>query len=237
MPKTAAVFPIITTGLAMNLDAGNLSSYSGTGIIWTDLTGNLRNGTLINGVGYSALNNGSLTFDGTNDYVTVANTVAVLSAVNKFTIEIWFKLNNSALNNTIFSFGTSANYNNDILIGVYGSTIFTQVNNGVDGSAYPVASFTSTAWTNCQIVFDGTQTGNANRLKMYINGILQTLTYTYTVPATSGINSSCGIGAYSTGSFNNFLNGNVAVTRLYNTAFSQTDVTTNFNAIKSRYGL
>jgi hypothetical protein len=237
MPKAPASAPIITTGLAMNLDAGNLASYPGIGTTWTDLTGNSRNGTLINGVGYSALNNGTLTFDGTNDYVTVANTVAVLSAVNKFTIESWFKLTNASLNNTIFSFGTGASYNNDILVAVYGTTILAQVNNGVDGSASPTAAFTSTAWTNIQVVFDGTQTGNANRLKMYINGVLQTLTFAYTVPATTAVNSSCGIGAYSTGSFNNFLTGNIAVTRLYTTAFSQTDVTTNFNAIKSRYGL
>ncbi|MFY8170451.1 MAG: hypothetical protein ACOVK2_04970, partial [Candidatus Fonsibacter sp.] len=154
-------------------------------------------------------------------------------------LNTWFKLNNPALNNTIFSFGNAAFYNDDILFAVYGSTIFAQVNTGGDGSAYPVASFTSTAWTNCQIVFDGTQTGNANRLKMYINGVLQTLTFSYTVPATTSNLSfnSAGIGAYSSGSFNNLLNGNVSVTELYSSALNQTQVTQNFNNIKTRYGL
>ena len=226
----------VRQGLAMNLDAGNSASYPGTGTTWTDLTGNLRTGTLINGVGFSSSNGGSLTFDGTNDYVSVANTTAILSNVNKFTVDTWFKLNNAALNNTIFSFGTGSNFANDILVGVYGNTFLAQVNNGGDGSA--TIAFSSTAWTNIQLVYDGTLTGNANRLKIYINGVLQTLTYSYTVPSTTGTTSQCGIGVYSTPGFNsNFLTGNVAVTRLYTTALSQTDVTQNFDAIKSRYGL
>lgn len=234
---TSAIPPIITTNLVMNLDAGDSSSYPGTGTTWTDLTGNSRNGTLINGVGYSSLNNGYLTFDGTNDYVSVANLGAVLNNVNKFTIDTWFKLNNAALNNTIFSFGNNGYYADDILIGVYGSTLLAQVNSGGDGSA--TIGFTSTAWTNLQVVYDGTLTGNANRLKIYINGVLQTVSFTYTVPAsTSNLNfSSAGIGAYSTGGFVNFLNGNISITRLYSNSLSQSNVTQNFNAIKTRYGL
>lgn len=229
---------IVTTGLAMNLDAGNSASYPGTGTTWTDLTGNSRTGTLINGVGYSSLNGGSLTFDGTNDYVSVANTTAVLSNVNKFTVDTWFKVTNPSSTTayqTIFSFGTGTIYTTDILILINSGQVFAQVNNSSDGSGK--FNFTSTAWTNFQMVYDGTLSGNANRLKLYLNGVLQTLTFDYTVPATSGTTSTCGIGAYSTGGFNNFLTGNVAVTRLYTTALSQTDVTQNFNAIKSRYGL
>ncbi len=35
------------------------------------------------------------------------------------------------------------------------------------------------------MVFDGTQTGNANRLKLWVNGIQRTLTFTNTIPATT----------------------------------------------------
>ena len=38
---------IVTTGLILNLDAGNPSSYSGSGTTWTDLTGNGYNAELI----------------------------------------------------------------------------------------------------------------------------------------------------------------------------------------------
>jgi hypothetical protein len=234
--KKAVSGPIVTTGLVMNLDAGNSASYPGSGTTWTDLSGNSRTGTLINGVGYSSANNGYLTFNGSNQHVAVSNIISFLSAKTNFSFDIWFKLNNPTLNNSIFSFGVGGNFTNDILIAVYGSVILAQVNNGVDGSAY--TSFSSTAWTNIQVVFDGTLTGNSNRLKMYINGVLQTLTISYTVPSISATSTgTSSIGAYTSNYNGNRLNGNIAVTRGYNTSLTSTEVTQNFNAIRSRYGL
>ena len=34
---------LVTTGLVLNLDAGNASSYNGTGTTWTDLSGKGNN--------------------------------------------------------------------------------------------------------------------------------------------------------------------------------------------------
>ncbi len=67
---------IVTSGLVLCLDAGNVKSYPGSGTAWTDLSGNGNNGNLVNGVGYNNSNLGSLVFDGANDYVitsTVSN--------------------------------------------------------------------------------------------------------------------------------------------------------------------
>jgi hypothetical protein len=62
---------IVTSGLTLCLDAGNLKSYPTTGTTWTDLTKISGNGTLTNmGVtGFSSSNSGVLVFDGVNDYV------------------------------------------------------------------------------------------------------------------------------------------------------------------------
>lgn len=54
---------ILKTGLVMNLDAGDPLSYSGSGNIWTDLTGKGNNGTIVNGVTYDSSNQGSLVFN------------------------------------------------------------------------------------------------------------------------------------------------------------------------------
>jgi hypothetical protein len=59
---------IIRSNLVLCLDAANPKSYPGSGTTWTDLSGFGNNGTLINGVGYSSDNLGSLSFDGVNDY-------------------------------------------------------------------------------------------------------------------------------------------------------------------------
>ena len=83
---------LVSDGLILYLDAARTSSYPGTGTTWTDLTGNGNNGTLVNGVGYSADNGGALVFDGSNDYVTLGST---LNATAQGTISFWIKLTNT----------------------------------------------------------------------------------------------------------------------------------------------
>ena len=60
---------IVTDGLVLNLDAGFLPSYPGTGSSWYDLGGSGNNGTLENGPTFNSGNGGSIVFDGTNDWV------------------------------------------------------------------------------------------------------------------------------------------------------------------------
>ena len=59
---------IVTDGLVLALDAGNIKSYPGNGVTLTDLSGKGNNGTLINGPTYS---NGAINLQGslTNDYI------------------------------------------------------------------------------------------------------------------------------------------------------------------------
>ena len=64
----------ITSGLLLHLDAGNSSSYSGSGNTWNDLSSSGNNGTN-NGATFNSTNK-SFDFDGTNDYVGLS---AVLS--------------------------------------------------------------------------------------------------------------------------------------------------------------
>jgi hypothetical protein len=60
---------IVTDGLVLYLDAANQKSYPGTGTTWNDLSGNGNNGTLVNGPTFNSDNNGSIVFDGVDDYV------------------------------------------------------------------------------------------------------------------------------------------------------------------------
>ena len=61
---------LVTTGLVLNLDAGNSASYAGTGTTWTDLSGRGNNGTLVGGVTYNSSNQGSLVFNGNSSGTT-----------------------------------------------------------------------------------------------------------------------------------------------------------------------
>ncbi len=59
-------------------------------------------------------------------------------------------------------------------------------------------------------VYDGTQTGNANRLKLYRNGVAQTLTFTGTIPASIPTHSN----SFTLGGYVGGANGNIKVAGL-----------------------
>ena len=62
---------IVQDDLILNLDAGNIKSYPGSGTTWVDLA-NTQNGTLTAGQTYSSANFGSIGFAGaSNQIVTV----------------------------------------------------------------------------------------------------------------------------------------------------------------------
>ena len=83
---------IVTDGLVLQLDAVNSKSYVSGSTTWNDLSGNSYTGTLLNGVGYSSEVGGSLSFDGSNDYIQNNSFRAstIIGDGNPFSFNIWF---------------------------------------------------------------------------------------------------------------------------------------------------
>ena len=81
---------IITDGLVLNLDAGDTSSYPGTGTEWFDLTSNNNDGVLTNGASYVTDGGGSILFDGVNDFVDCGNDTS-FDITQTLTLECWVK--------------------------------------------------------------------------------------------------------------------------------------------------
>jgi hypothetical protein len=98
---------IVNEGLILNLDAKNPNSYNplNTGsTTWTDVSGQGNNGTLINGVVYSA---GTMIFDGINDYTDCGN---IIRGRTTFSAEAW-------INTTDTRVGANASYHNPSIFG------------------------------------------------------------------------------------------------------------------------
>jgi hypothetical protein len=79
---------VVTSGLVIAVDAANSKSYSGSGAVLTDLTGNGRNVNLINGPTFNAQNGGGILFDGVDDYFTI-NYFNITT--QPFAVDIWYK--------------------------------------------------------------------------------------------------------------------------------------------------
>jgi len=85
---------IVSDGLVLCLDAGNVRSYPGSGNSWLDLSGNNTNGVLQNSPTFNTYSRDfTFNFDGSNQYVSVNNVPSI--ATNDFTCEILAKLNTS----------------------------------------------------------------------------------------------------------------------------------------------
>lgn len=219
MKRASATPSIITSGLLTHLDAGNTLSYSGSGTTWTDLSGNSRNGTLINGVSYNSSDGGTLVFDGVNDYVTA--TTLTKSLLNRsFTMSLWFNSSSSS-NMGLFSIGSSfddlAPY---LILQKNNTTLRWLVNN-----TYQMTNTISlNTWYNVAITYNGTV------WNVYINGVLAN-TYTGTdVGGGSAYYLFLGTG------FPTYSNVKIPHFVAYNNPLSSTDILNNFNALKSRYG-
>jgi hypothetical protein len=77
---------IVTNGLTMYLDAGQLVSYPTTASLWYDISGNNNSGSLLNGITF---NNNALVFDGIDDnvniesYISMSNPTTVCALINR----------------------------------------------------------------------------------------------------------------------------------------------------------
>ena len=82
-------------------------------------------------------------------------------------------------------------------------------------------------WYNAVATYDGTDS------KIYVDGILETTNTVASSWGTSSMNLS--IGSHGTSAPTEFFDGNISQPRIYNRALSQSEITQNYNAMKSRY--
>lgn len=218
---------VVTNGLVLCLDAGNTKSYAGTGTTWTDLSRNSNNGTLTNGPAFSVTNLGSIVFDGTDDYVDIAN-ASSLNISTYITLEAWiYPTKNSGIQNVI---SKSSNGQNTGYIyprtdaGWSSATFYLHTGSWATLTAsWPSLS----AWHHTAGVYDGA------KMYIYINGGLaasQVKTGTITTNTNSLI-----LGQQP--GFTEFYGGRISTGRVYNRALAAPEILQNYNATKSRFGL
>jgi hypothetical protein len=215
--------PIITSGLVLNLDAGNAASYPGTGTTWTDLSGNGNNATLYNGAVYNSANGGTMAFDGINDY---AKTSTGIFNNSSFSYCGWFKFN-TLTQGGIFEYEDN-NYGFRLVANSNGTIFFRLFfTNGTYSSETTSAQLTTGIYKHISLNFE-----LGVGAKIYVNG---TLVHTYNTTLTPQyvISPSFFIGGGQWAGYGNYNSNNI---QAYNKSLTPTEVTTNFNAFKSRYG-
>jgi len=237
------------SGPVLYLDAGNISSYPGTGTTWTDLSGNNNNGTLINSPAFDSGNGGSIVFNGTNNYMRLGSPNVSL-APSEVTMLFWI-------------------YNNypGYYLGVFQRDTVTgaALNTPLPWTGWMQVGYGSAGGTNNFFIINGVK-AVANRLSRYVydnpldrpiysssnlgyfpgpgsqNFCFQlqssiSVSNTITNYTWSDLgNRLVGVPNYSL-AYSKYLNGNISQIQIYNRALSNTECLRNYDSTKARYGL
>jgi hypothetical protein len=221
---------IVTSGLVLNLDAGNPASYPGSGTTWTDLSGNSNTGTLTNGPTYSSANGGSIVFDGSNDYVDCGDR-EIFKIPSQLTLEAFFNISTYAGWSGIIGKSNTSKGVYVMHLSASAQRIrfsYNSVNpwnvNIIDGN-YPL---TTNQWVHSIITYDG------SNVNFYINGSIDKSQNIGSITFDTGAGYPVTLGQDPPGA-NEFFNGRISNAKIYNRALSATEISQNYNALKSRY--
>ena len=214
------------------------TSTNGRRNTWSDLSGNNNTATLVSSSisgsipTFPSANNRVLQFNGTSSYCTLGTKNLIQ---NDFTISIWFKLNSNTLKE---HFIFSNNYSTIPALLVTaddqgnGTSILTAYYASSSVTSYVLTSIA----TPTSPIYNITLTRNGSTNIPYLNGIEQTSRiFTNSTVLGSGLYEL----GYATirNKTTAYLQGNIYTTQIYNRALSQQEITQNYNALKSRFGL
>ena len=222
---------IVTSGLVMNLDAHNTSSYSGSGTTWSDLSGSANHVTLYGSPTYTSAAPSYFTFDGSTQYGKNSSTLNFpFASTNAMTAEAWIYLTSDAYDFwfTANTAATACTYR----LGTDPSGYF-YWNMGAHTDRSYGSALTNSAWKH--VVFTAGLESGTITTRVYVNGSLITTqneglsslpSPTYDFYVGAGECTSCWL-----------FKGRIASVRVYNQALSAANVVLNYNAVRDRFGL
>jgi hypothetical protein len=217
---------IVTDGLVLCLDAADKVSYPGSGTTWYDLSGNGNNGTL-SAAAIGTDVPGNMDFNGTDENVVIGDPAVLDVSTGDWTVSAW--ANQLDANKS----------SNQGIVGKYGShpSITLMSDNGIarifaytTGGARSISSgdIADSNWHHVVAThdYDGDTT-------LYVDGSSRGTSSTSTDSLAN--NNSWAIGSRE--SNNNYFDGKIAGVHILNRALSAKEVSQNFNAQRSRFGV
>ena len=251
---------IVRDGLVFHLDAKY--SYDG---LWYDMSGSESHGDLINGAQYDSTAGGNILFDGDNDRVNldVYGQKYATSLTSGYSFDLWvrFLSHPSTGYNGFFGIGLRSDPGggtktlfNTFFNGSNRQFSFGSALVGSSGSPLSINDPTIcplNEWLNFQgTIIPGNSDTSAMRL--YKNGVQVQKNAPFSPTSNQGTSSLFdmttelgsktihmsigGDARYNDGTAQRFMNGNVAVAKLYNRELTAAEVLQNYDALKSRFG-
>ena len=156
----------------------------------------------------------SLDFDGIDDKVDCGTIPHFTTSQNTFSVSFWFK--NSSVSGNVINIGGKIYF-------IMGSNRIECWNLGnVNGRADTTGVVWGTTWHNLTYVFDGSGATNEDRVKVYVDGVLNSVIYQNTQPTSTTATSVSTF--ISASPFGAYYNGNVDEVSIFDSAINIADV-------------
>jgi len=171
------------------------------------------------------VSNYSFDFDGVGDFVDVGS-LSNLQNATEFSVSSWFKTPLAAVQG-VWVWWDDADGWLELNCSADGSMIANVTRFNHTSATYGIAAagtLTADTWYNATVVFDGSGATNADRLKLYVNGNLITLTFIGTIPTQTGTMLSSGLHIGERFNGQNYFNGNIDEVSIFDSAISIGDV-------------
>jgi len=237
---------IVTDGLILCLDAGNLKSYPGSGTAWNDLTKN-NNNVVLNGAVFNSTKGGNIAYDGVNDSGAISNfyTSKYYSGNQAWSIMTFININqdksyeggvfcNQRFQSETSNFGPAgfglALYNGYCVNMTYdnGNGTYTSYERH---TSMPILANT---WDCVCYTWNPT----TNTVSAYRNGNLYTQTTNASYKwSTRSAGVAAGVGVNIQGGWEGYYPMNIACLYVYNIALNLLQIRQNYNVIKRRFGI
>lgn len=211
---------IVTDGLLFYVDGLNRKSYSGSGTAVLDLSGNGYTGALTNGT--TITTDGSISLDGSDDYVNVSAGASILPTAS-YTKMAFINASSFATSNNIISGGNTGQH----AFWLAGGTNFQAGHNGFWNVVVSTTSLVTGRWYFGAVSFSST-----NGWKLYVNGVREATSASTTT--FSGGTGNVYVGAYDAG---NTFTGRISCPLVYSRELTADEVLQNFNAIRGRFNI
>ena len=219
---------IVIDGLILCVDAANSRSYAGTGITWTDISGNNKSGTGQTGVSYSSINSGKFILNGAESgYFSLP---LVTSTITNVTMSCWVNITTLSLRGPFIVNGSFTGY----AIGVGLNSYDDYGNNLI--ALFPGNRWISSGvslglgWKHVAITLDG-----SSLPRIYLNGQLIN-SYAGINPRVPTTATYIGreVGGENVGITRAF-GGEVGMVQMYNRQLTDAEILQNYNAGRKKY--
>jgi len=217
---------IISSNLVMYVDAGLTSSYPGSGTTWTDLSGSNNNLTFQNSGSITYYSTGGGYFStGSNGYFSIASGNNIPTGNSTYCLSVWVQMKSGTSVNGFVGIGNG--YGTTNAVNAFRVSSTNALVNYWWGNDLTVAYAVTTNWINAVAQYDGTTRS------IWVNGTQ----ISSDTPVGHNVTNSYVSVALTWPTQSEYLQGNIGQALIYNRALTSTEITQNFTATRSRFGV